>query len=130
MLSSFSQKTHSEREYVQGGAVRVYQTEKYKIGVLVGEDLFCNDYFRALSLCDADLIVNVTDNVSDNIPPLMAKARAYEYGIPVVLCAFRFGMLANVCGEAEYISNSAVSRIKISFDKSYKCVVRKERGIK
>lgn len=48
-----------DSEFVAGGNLRVYDTSKGRIGVLVGEDLFFPEAAHTLALCDSELIVSV-----------------------------------------------------------------------
>ena len=48
-----------QTEYLGGGSFKVYQTEVGRIGLLVGDDIINLDGVKAMSLCDADLIVAV-----------------------------------------------------------------------
>ena len=115
-------------EYVGGVNFVVYKTSVGKIGVIVGEDLYSFDAVKSMALGDADFIVCVFDEVSNFAPELVVRAEAFLCGVPIILCANGFGMIAGCKGETEYSTGMDVSVADLDLTRVYGEVFYKKRG--
>ena len=68
-----------------GASLRVYETEKGRMGVAVAEDLYFPQVFETLVTCGSDFIV-CTFSVVEEIHLCLARALAVFYGTPVFFC--------------------------------------------
>ncbi|MBR2322432.1 MAG: hypothetical protein IKA54_02430 [Clostridia bacterium] len=120
----------NQTEYLGGGSFKVYQTEVGRIGLLVGDDIINLDGVKAMSLCDADLIVAVVQNEEKPQYNFLIRAYAYLFGVPVMLLS-KTGVIASdmsgeICGKS--IENTA--KLIIPTQKQYIVVKSKRRGVK
>ena len=117
-------------KYIGGGALRVYETRAGKIGIAVGGDMFSSDCIKTLALCGADVIVNVADPVLDSTTNISARAKAYEFGVPIAVCANKNAMLASPSGETVFTSPKKISVANVRTDKEYHIITLRRRGRK
>ena len=120
----------NQTEYLGGGSFKVYQTEVGRIGLLVGDDIINLDGVKAMSLCDADLIVAVVPTEEKPQYNFLIRAYAYLFGVPVMLLS-KTGVIASdmsgeICGKS--IENTA--KLIIPTQKQYIVVKSKRRGVK
>ena len=116
--------------YVGGGSLRVYETRAGKIGIIAGGDVFCSECIRTLAQCGADVIVSVCDPILDNNVGISARAKAYEFGVPIAVCANKNAMLALTSGELAFCSPKKVTVANVRVDKEYHLVTLRRRGRK
>lgn len=117
-------------DYSGGGSFKVYQTKVGRIGLLVGDDIINLDGVKAMSLCDADLIVAVVQSEEKPQYNFLIRAYAYLFGVPIMLLT-KTGVIASdmsgeICGKS--IENTA--KLIIPTQKQYILVKSKRRGIK
>ncbi|MBP5308037.1 MAG: carbon-nitrogen hydrolase family protein [Clostridia bacterium] len=131
LLGISDMTTVAEKEkYVGGGTLRVYDTRAGKIGLAVGWDSLSSEVVKTLALCGADVIVNVADTVLGGITGVSARAKAYEFGVPIAVCAYRNAMLCGVEGEMVFSSPQKVSVATVGTGKDYHLVTLRRRGKK
>lgn len=116
-------------EYKSGGAVKVYETGAGKIGILIAEDLYFPEIAQMLSLCDADVIFSLFEEIDDFIPQLMARADAFVSGVPVAMCAAGRAQVAAVTGEVAMLSPKKESEYTVVFEREYHIVAGRRRGL-
>ena len=116
--------------YTAGGGLRVYDTHAGKIGVAVGEDVLFSDHVKALALCGADVIVNISDPVTDSIFGVSARAKAYEFGVPIAVCAYRYAALIGDGGETVFTSPQKISIANVRVGRDYHLITLRRRGKK
>ena len=117
-------------KYLGGGSLRVYETHAGKIGVAVGSDMLSSDCVRTLALCGADVIVNVSDPIIDSNVGISARAKAYEFGLPIAVCANKNAMLASPSGEMVFTSPKKISVANVRMDKEFHLITQRRRGRK
>ena len=118
-----------ESEFVSGGSFRVYDTSAGKIGIIVAEDLYFPESSRALTLCDADVIVCVFKKVENSIPQVMLRAGAFSNGVLMALCAENYATISNIKGEILLASNADIVGAKVKIEKDYHLIVSRRRGM-
>lgn len=116
--------------YVGGGGLHVYQTHAGRIGVIVGDDVFSSECVRSLAVCGADVIVAVCDPILDCNVGVSARAKAFEFGLPIAVCANKNSMLALPGGELAFCSPQRVTVASVRQDKEYHLVTLRRRGRK
>ena len=99
-LLGISDMTHvfGGESYKSGANMGIYFTEGGKVGVCVENDIFFPEAVRALCTCGCNLIVAVMEQSRDGMPPLLARAYAYLFGVPVVMCAGKTAFFAETGG--------------------------------
>lgn len=115
-------------DFKSGAGLGIYTVGGYKIGVLVENDLLFPECFRSLSLCGCNVIVAVTEELKDNLPPLLIRAYSYLYGVPVIMCAGNMAYFSEVSGD---IASSAqpVSLFEVSPQNRYHLITARTRGL-
>lgn len=116
--------------YQVGGSFKVYQTSACKIGVIVSDDVKNFDAVRSMSLCDADLIVAVTQEEEKPQYNFLIRTYAYLFGISVLLLT-KTGVLASdglgeICGKSIETKANLIIPVK----RQYIACKSKRRGIK
>ena len=117
-------------KYIGGGALRVYETRAGKIGVAVAGDMFSSECIKTLALCGADVIINVSDPITDGNTGISARAKAYEFGVPIAVCAHKTAMLADIRGDMVFSSPEKVSVANVRTEKDYHVITVRRRGKK
>ena len=103
--------TYDCEYYMPGSGGKLYQTQKAKIGIAVGDDLYSFGLFKALAVCGAEIIVATTNFKKKEINSIIARAYAYLLGVPIILL-FKGGAYAtNTDGSLAPISDDNVTEI-------------------
>ncbi len=74
-------------DYKSGAYLGLYQTSGYRVGVVIENDLYFPETVRTLSECGCSVIAAFAESLRGHMPPLLARAYAYLYGVPVAVCA-------------------------------------------
>ncbi len=114
--------------FKSGAGLGLYRAGGCKVGICIDNDLLFPDTFKALSLCGCNVVVALLEEVKDVIPPLLIRAYAYLYGLPVIMCAGRTAYFADVTG-AIATSARGVSLFDVSPRNRYHLVTTRARGI-
>lgn len=117
-------------KYIGGGSLRVYETRAGKIGIAVGWDAFSSDCVKTLANCGADIIVNVSDPIIDGNACVSARAKSYEFGVPIAVCAAKNAMLSNADGVMVFTSPQKVSIASVKIERDYHIITLRKRGKK
>ena len=125
-----SDMVHSidDSEFVPGGNLRVYDTSRGKIGIIVAEDLYFPEVARVLALCDADIIVCVFKNMS-TMAQIMMRAGAFSNGINVALCAKNYACLSDACGSISVAGSADIVKAKADTQKDFRLISSRRRGL-
>jgi len=115
-------------EYKCGASLGIFPVGGYKVGVCIGNDLRFPHCISCLSLCGSNVIAAFCEDVSDGMPPLLIRAYAYLYGVPVVLCSRGVAYFADVAGTVA-CSNLPQALFEASVKNSYRTVTQKRRGL-
>lgn len=78
-------------------AVRVYHTAGGNVGAIVGQDLFRYEVVHALSVCDSDLILHLSQTQTAQTP-LITAALAHLCGVPILSLSGEIAHLATEQG--------------------------------
>lgn len=115
-------------DYKSGAYLGLYSLGGYKVGLCIENDLYFPEGLRALSSCGCNLIAAVLEDVRDVIPPLLARAYAYLYGVPVIMCAGNTAFFAETGGGVAS-STRPVTLFETSPQNSYRLVSSRLRGL-
>ncbi len=126
-ISDMTIVSEGER-YIGGGGLRVYDTHAGKIGVAVGRDIISSECVRSLAACGADVIVNVMDEITDPCIPINARAKAYEFGVPVAACCKNLAFLATADGEMAFLSPDIMTLATLDTGRDYHTITVRKRG--
>lgn len=114
-------------EVSSGAALRVYETKVGRMGVVVAEDLLFPEIFKSLAVCGSDFIV-CPFGMMEEIQPILLRACAYSYGVPVFFCADGYCMLADVTGNVAFASPQSPAYVDFTAIKEYHLVETRRRG--
>lgn len=117
-------------EFIGGGGFKVYQTSVGRIGILVGDDIISIDGVKAMSLCDADLIVSITQTEEKPQHNFLIRAYAYLFGVPLLLLTQTGVIASDIVGEICAKSVEDKSNVIIPTKKQYIEIKSKRRGVK
>lgn len=120
----------NEKGFSGGGSFRVYHLNGLKLGVLVAGDLINPEGVKAMSLCDADIIVCVTDCDEKPQHNFLVRSYAYLYGVPFYLLTKTSVLASDIYGEIAGKSLENTSNIIVPTKKQYNLVKFKRRGAK
>ena len=115
-------------DFKSGGALKVYETAAGKIGILIAEDLYFPEIAQMLSLCDADIIVSLFEEIGDFVPQLMLRADAFVSGVPIAMCAAGMAQVASVTGEIALLSPKKECGYTVAPAREYHVVSGRRRG--
>ena len=115
-------------EFKSGAGLGLYQMGGYKVGVCVENDLYFPENLRALSDCGCNVVAAVMEQGGGYMPPLLARAYAYLYGVPVVMCAGKTAYFAETSGELA-TSCRPVTLFETGAKTSCRIVTSRTRGI-
>lgn len=115
-------------KYIGGGSLRVYDTKAGRIGLAVGGDAFSSECIRTLSSCGADYIVHIADPIEDGNAQISARAKAYEFGVPIAVCARGNAMLAAADGRLVFGSPQKITAVNLKIERDYHIITLRKRG--
>ncbi len=115
-------------EYGAGAELKIYPTKIGKMGLLVGEDLYFHDSVKALTLCGCDFIVCSFGEVKGELPLVLLRARAYEFGVPIFFCGRGYCAVATPEGEIAFSSPQSPVNAEFDWKAEYHLVERRHRG--
>lgn len=115
-------------EYKSGGTLGVYTLCGYKVGLCIDNDLYFPEVIKACAVCGCNIVAVHSESVADGIPPMLIRAYAYLYGMPVVLCAGGNAYFADVNGVLAS-SNQDVAMFETTPKNCYRLVTTRRRGL-
>lgn len=115
-------------EYKSGAGLGVYTVGGYKVGLCIDNDLNFPECVKACAMCGCNLIAVHAEEISDGIPPLLIRAYAYLYGIPVVLCSGSCAYFSDINGVIAS-SNQESAVFETSPKNCYRVVTSRRRGL-
>lgn len=115
-------------EYRCGAGVKIFDTSAGKIGVVVGEDLYFPRVFETLSVCGAELVVCVFEELNEGIEQLLLRSYSFLYGVPLCLCAYGYAAMADIGGRQCFASPSSPCVYDSERQQEYHIVEIRRRG--
>ncbi len=117
-----------DEEYKSGAYLGIYSVGGYKVGVCIENDLCFPEGIRALSACGCNAIAVLCEKTCSVIQPLLARAYAFLYGVPIVMCAGKLAYFAETSGEVA-CSNRPLSLFETDGRNGYRLVATRWRGL-
>lgn len=120
--------TPEESDYCGGAHIKVYETQVGKLGILVAEDIFYPHLAQTLSLCDADCILCIFEEIVDNLPTLMLRASAFTSGVHIAMRAAGVAQIAAPNGEIIYRTAKKIDSFNLDICREYQLLTTRARG--
>lgn len=115
-------------EYKSGASFGFYTVNGCKVGICIENDLLFPETFKCLTSCGCNVIVAVLEGIKDTLPPLLIRAYAYLYGVPIIMCAGKTAYFADISGAiASSPQNNAL--FDVVPESRYHVVATRVRGI-
>ena len=112
-----------------GFGYKIYPTKMGKIGLLVDQDIFDFDAIKCMAMCDADLIVIVTDKFDKQNLDFLIRSYSLLFGINIILLTPNSIIATNQKGELLTSENQTKVDLTLSTNKTYSLVTTKRRGL-
>lgn len=126
-LSGVSDMLHViDGEMGSGAALRIYETKAGKMGVAVAEDLRFPSVIKSLAVCGSDFIVCPCGQVGE-IHSVLARAHAYCYGLPVIVCGNGYSAIADATGKITFATPESPAFFDLCLRKEYHLVETRRR---
>ena len=110
-----------------GACLRVYETKKGKIGVVVNTDFYFQETLQTLVACGADYIVCPFLG-GDELIETLVKASAFFNGIPILFCADTCWAVQS-SGEVLAGGKEKMYALSLCIGKEYHLIQTRKRGI-
>lgn len=114
--------------FKSGAGLGLYTVGGYKIGLCIENDLLFPEDVKSLALCGCNLIVAVLEELKDNVPPLLARAYSYLFGVPMIMCAGNTACLTQTSG-AIATSTQPYATFEVSPQNRYRLVTSRIKGL-
>ena len=115
-------------EYRPGAGVKIYDTKAGKLGIIVAEDLYFPQVTETISLCGADCIVCIFEELNESLEQVLIRANAYTYGVPICLCAYGYAAASDIAGKLAFASPKSPSVFEMQREQEYHVVETRKRG--
>ena len=116
-----------DKEIGCGAALKIYDTEQGKMGIVVAEDLFFAESVESLARCGCDFIVCPFGRVINGLQSVLIRAYAFRCGLPILFCAQGYCMLANPTGELAFASPQSPVVFELENRQEYHLVETRKR---
>lgn len=110
-----------------GSSLGFYKLNGCKIGLCIENDVLFPDTVKSLTMCGCNAIVAVMEEVKE-ASPLLIRAYAYLYGVPVVMCAGKMAYFADTTG-AIATSSQSETLFEVSPKNRYHLVTTRIKGV-
>ena len=114
-------------EYKSGAYLGLYRLGGYKVGLCIDNDIRYPEDIRSLSLCGCNLVACLSEQ-PDEMLPLLIRAYAYLYGVPIVMVASGTAYFADISGIIA-TSNQSVCTFETVPKNAYRLVTSRRRGL-
>ena len=113
-------------ELGSGAALRIYETKAGKMGVAVAEDLRFPSVIKSLAVCGSDFIICPCGKIEE-IYAVLARAHAYCYGVPIILCGSGYAAIADATGKITLATPQSPTYADFCVRKEYHLVETRRR---
>ena len=115
-------------EYRPGAGIKIFDTKAGKIGIVVAEDLYFPQVFETISLCGADLVLCIFEELNESLEQVLIRANAYLYGVPVCLCSYGYAAVCDIAGKLAFASPDSPCLYDLQREQEYHIVETRRRG--
>ncbi len=115
-------------DFRPGAGIKMFDTKAGKIGIIVAEDLYFPQVFETISLCGADLVLCIFEELNESLEQVIIRANAYLYGGPVCLCAYGYAEAADIAGKLAFASPDNPCVYEMKREQEYHIVETRRRG--
>lgn len=115
-------------DYKSGAYLGLYRAGGYRLGLVIENDIFFPEAARSLAACGCNVILACMESAGDGMPPMLARAYAYLYGVPVIMSAGGAAFFASASG-ALASSNRPVTLFESDVKNNYRLVTARLRGL-
>ena len=114
--------------YQAGAGLKIYDTSQGKLGIVVAEDLYFPRVIESVAACGADAVICLFEQMSESLEPMLARAHAFFAGIPVLLCAYGYALIADIGGKVRFASPKSPCLYDLEQEREYHLVETRRRG--
>lgn len=115
-------------DYRPGVGIKIFDTSAGKIGIVVAEDLYFPRVFETLSVCGAEVVLCVFEELNESLEQTIMRANAFLYGIPVCVCAYGYAQAADIGGKLRFGSPQNPCCYDVEREQEYHIVETRQRG--
>lgn len=112
-----------------GYGYKIYQTKSGKIGVLIDDDLLNYEAIKCMTMCDADVIVVISDNKDKFKLDYLLRSYSFLFGIPIILVTQQGVIVTDIKGEIIHKSEQNEIDVFVSVKKNFTILTTKQRGL-
>lgn len=120
--------SYNANSYSIGGSHKIFQTSQGKIGVVVDDDVYNLESVKAMSICDADIIVAIIFSEEKPQFSYLIKTYSYLFGIPFVMLTKNSVLVSDINGEIISGGRSGEMHSILPIKKGYRLISLKKRG--
>lgn len=126
-ISDMNHVLDSEK-FKSGSSLGFFTVGGCKIGLCIENDLLFPDAIHSLTDCGCSVVIAVLEEIRSNMPPLLIRAYAYLYGVPIIMVAGKTAYFADTTGA---IASSVQDRtlFDVSPRNDYHVVITRRKGI-
>lgn len=115
-------------EYRAGAGIKIFDTAVGKIGIIVAEDLYVPRVAETLSVCGAEYVICIFEELTGNLEATVVRAEAFFYGIPVCLAALGYAMGADIGGKLAFATPASPAFYNFKREQEYHLIETRQRG--
>lgn len=113
-------------DYKSGTYLGLYKLGDYKVGLCIENDIHYPENVKSLSLCGCNVLLCLAENCHAMFP-LLTRAYAYLYGMPVAMCAGNCACFSDISGNI-FTSLAPFTIFNTQPRNNYRVVSTRERG--
>lgn len=113
-------------DYKSGAYLGLYKLGGYKVGLCIENDLHYPEDIRSLSLCGCNVLLCLAEGCHAMLPMLI-RAYAYLYGMPVAMCAGNCAYFCDTSGNI-FTSLAPFTIFTVQPRNNYRVVTTRARG--
>lgn len=126
-ISDMNHVLDSEK-FKSGSSLGFFNVSGCKVGLCIENDLLFPDAVNSLTNCGCNVVVAVLEEIRSNMPPLLIRAYAYLYGVPIIMIAGKTAYFADTTGAiASSVQESTL--FEVSPRNDYHLVTVRRKGM-
>ena len=120
-------RVFGDEDYRSGASLGLYVLGGCRTGILIENDIFFPECMRSLAACGCSAVLFVSESLRPVYPVLM-RAYACLYGVPIVGCAGKTALFAETSGGFA-TSNLPLTVFETSHKPNWRTVISRMRGM-